>query len=439
MPRSSDATALTRRRLLRALGAAAAASALVDRAAAARADDLVTRLRAAARTGAAVRLPAGEITLMGLELPDGAHLVGVPGKTVLKLTGLGPLLSATMAKNITLESLVLDGAGAYLSRERGLVDFSDVAHLAIRGCTIRRSGAHGVNLLRCGGVFAQNTVETAADAGVHSLDSLGFDFDNNLVRACADNGVRFWASAAGRYDGSRIRNNRIEDIDNRSGGDGPYGNGVAIYLSGSIRIENNRILRCAYTAVRNNGGHAIAVIGNDCRGCGERAMYAEFGARNSLFRNNRIADAGAGIGVANSDRGTDGALVEGNEISGLSARHPDPAFGPRMLWLTAIAGEKNTQIVGNRLTGPMWIGVSMGGWRENIRVEANDIFGADYAVVASVGEGAGDGYILRNKIRNARRAAIAAATDGPTFAPGDLAKDGAHAYPRLTVAGNIVE
>lgn len=439
MPRSSDATALTRRRLLRALGAAALSPALVDRAAAARADDLVARLRAAARTGAAVRLPAGEITLMGLDLPDGAHLVGVPGKTVLKLTGLGPLLTATMARRITLESLILDGAGAYMSHDRGLLDFSDVVHLSVRGCAIRRSGAHGVNLARCGGVFAQNVIETATDAGFHSLDSLGLDLDNNLVRACADNGVQFWASAPGRYDGSRIRNNRIEDINNRSGGDGPYGNGVAIFLAGSIRVENNRILRCAYTAVRNNGGHAIAVIGNDCRGCGERAMYAEFGAKNSLFRNNRIFDAGAGIGVANSDRGTDGALVEGNEISGLTVRHPDPAFGSRMLWLTAIAGEKNTQIVGNTLAGPMWIGVSMGGWRENIRVEANDISGADYGVVATIGEGAGDGFILRNRIYGARKGAIVAATDGPTFAPGDLAKPGAPAYPRLTVKENVAD
>ena len=74
-----------------------------------------------------------------------------------------------------------------------------------------------------------------------------------------------------------------------------------------------------------------------------------------------------------------------------------------MLWLTGILGEKNVEIVGNTIVGPAWIGVAMGGWRENIRVEANDISGADYGVVCAIGEGAGDGYVLRNKISGARK------------------------------------
>ena len=103
-----------------------------------------------------------------------------------------------------------------------------------------------------------------------------------------------WTSQAGRYEGSRIRNNIIEDIHNISGGDGPYGNGVSIWGSGSVRVENNKIYRCAYTAVRNNAGRDILVIGNDCKGFGEKAMYAEFGAKRATFRDNKIVDAGGG-------------------------------------------------------------------------------------------------------------------------------------------------
>ena len=130
----------------------------------------------------------------------------------------------------------------------------------------------------------------------------------------------FWATSAGRYDGSRVRNNLIEDIRNRSGGNGPYGNGVLVWGAGSVRVEKNRIYRCAYTFVRNNAGHGIETIGNDCKTCGEKAMYAEFGAKNSTFRDNRIEDAGAGIAVANADKGTDGAIVSGNTIICASRR-----------------------------------------------------------------------------------------------------------------------
>jgi hypothetical protein len=30
-------------------------------------------------------------------------------------------------------------------------------------------------------------------------------------------------------------------------------------------------------------------------------------------------------------------------------------------------------VSGNHIVGPGWIGVALGGWRENLRAEANDI------------------------------------------------------------------
>ena len=144
---------------------------------------------------------------------------------------------------------------------------------------------------------------------------------------------------------------------------------------------------------------------------------------------------GAGIGVANSDRGTDGAMVSGNEIIRMKESHPDTDFGPEMLWLTGIEAEKNAQITGNRIVGPGWIGIAMGGWRENVRVETNDISGVDYGIVCATGEGVGDGYVIGNRISGARKGAIVARA-GQDFLPGDLAKPGAKPYPRLVVRGN---
>lgn len=425
---------LSRRHLLRLSGAASASLCLPAPLARARSQDLSSRLSEAARKGAAVTLPAGEISLMGLDLPDGAILKGVPGKTVLKLSGVGPLLSASMARRVTLENIVFDGAAGFTPKEKGLLDFSDVVELSIRGCAIRRSTARGANLTRCGGVVAQNEISDVADVGLYALDGLGLDIDNNHVRRCGDNGVLIYAASAGRYDGSRIRNNLIEDIDNRSGGNGPYGNGVFIWGAGVVRVEKNRIYRCVYTAVRNNGAHNVEVIGNDCKTFGEKAMYAEFGAKNSTFRDNRIEDAGAGIAVANADKGTDGAIVSGNTIVNMRKGVNDPEFGPEMLWLTGILAEKNVDVSGNKIVGPGWIGVALGGWRDNLRAEANDISGVDYGVVLATGEGAGDAVVARNRIGATKGAVIAAA--GMNFLPGDLTKPGAKKYPRLIVREN---
>jgi uncharacterized secreted repeat protein (TIGR03808 family) len=400
----------------------------------ARTDDLARRLREAARKGAAVSLPAGEIALTGLDLPDGAVLKGAPGRTVLKLSGLGPLLSASMARRITLENIIFDGGAGFVPKEKGLLDFSDVVDLSIHGCAIRQSSARGLNLARCGGVFAQSEISDVADVGLYSLDGLGVDMDNNHVSRCGDNGVLIYATSAGRYDGSRVRNNLIEDIDNRSGGNGPYGNGVLVWGAGVIRVEKNRIRRCVYTAVRNNGAHNVEVIGNDCKTFGEKAMYAEFGAKNSTFRDNRIEDAGAGIAVANADKGTDGAIVSGNMIVNMRKGVNDPEFGPEMLWLTGILAEKNVDVTGNRIVGPGWIGVALGGWRENLRAEANEISGVDYGIALATGEGAGDALVARNRI-SARKGAVIA-TAGMNFLPGDLAKPGAKKYPRLLVRDN---
>lgn len=426
---------LSRREMLRLCCAASLSSATQISAAQARSADLARRLREAARTGAAVRLPPGEISLMGLELPDGAALIGAPGRTVLKLAGLGPLLTATMARKITLENLVLDGAGAVVPREKGLVDAADVLEFNMHGCTVRRSESRGVDMLRSGGTVSQCVIEDVGDCAFFSFDGLGVDFDNNQVRRCGDNGVLAWTKVAGTYDGARIRNNVIEDIHNRSGGNGPYGNGVSVYGGHSVRVENNRIRRCAYTHVRNNAAVNCEVVGNDCVNCGERSMYAEFGAKNSTFRNNRIEDVGSGIGVANPERGTDGAIVEGNTIIKMTERHPDADFSPEMLWMTGVDGEKNVQILGNTISGG-WIGVALGGPHENVRVEGNTIADVDYGVLFFVFDGGGASSITRNRIRGARKASIAASHPGFTWLPGDLAKPGAPKYAGIAIAGN---
>lgn len=399
-------------------------------------DWLRQQLREAARRGGAVRLPEGVTAVRSLELEDSVTLIGAKGGSTLRLVGPGPLLRGSAVGAVTLESVAIDGAGnRFADLKQGLLDFADVARVAIHGCTIRRSTARGVNLLRCGGRFAENVIEDVRDAGYFSLDGLGVDIDGNKVRRCGDNGVLVWTTAAGRFEGSRIRNNEISDIHNLSGGDGAYGNGVGVWNSGFVRVENNVIRRCAYTAVRNNGGHDVTVVGNDCKGFGERAMYAEFGAKRAAFRDNKIDDAGAGIGLANAERGTDVGWATGNVITGLHETHPDDEFGPDMSWLTGIEAESNVEVAGNVVVGA-WIGVRCGGYRQNIRVESNRLVDNDYGVAFQIGDGVGAATIARNEIHGSRKAAIAAMA-GHQFVPGDASRpEVAAKYPLLTIRDN---
>ena len=414
-----------------ALGIAAAMQA-----AHAETEQLVRALRESQRKGAPVQLSPGVIYLQSLALPSGARLLGAPQGSTLRLIGCGPLLHAKGARDIAIESVNFEGSDA-LARSRGLLEFESVANLSIRGCAFRQSPANGVTLLRCSGVLAQNRIENVREAAIFSLDGLGFDIDGNTISGCGDNGVLVWTSREGAYEGSRVRNNRIEDIGNLSGGDGPNGNGVGVFRAGSVRVENNRIRRCAYTAVRINAGWDVEVIGNDCKSLGERAMYAEFGAKRALFRDNRIKDAAAGVSITNARDGTDGGAATGNTIVGLYERHPDPAFGPSMFWQTGIAGERNCEISGNTIIGPAWIGVMLAGPRDNVSVEGNRIVGADFGIGFLADRGLGESRIVRNRINGARKAAIAA-FDGPTPLPGDFLSPAvaARSVPGMRIEGN---
>jgi hypothetical protein len=188
--------------------------------------------------------------------------------------------------------------------------------------------------------------------------------------------------------------------------------------------------------VRNNAGHDILVIGNDCRGFGEKAMYAEFGAKRATFRDNKIFDAGGGIALANAEGGTDIGVVTGNTVANLRETHPDSEFGPSMFWMTGILAEKNCEIAGNNIIGPAWIGVMLGGYRENLRAEGNNILGADYGIAFATGLRVGDGVITRNKITGSRKAAVVAMA-GARVLEGDVLAAGGRSYPRLRVEGNV--
>jgi uncharacterized secreted repeat protein (TIGR03808 family) len=402
--------------------------------------DATTALRGAiadaARAGRPYALPAATIHASSLHLPDGTRLIGVPGATRLVLEGEGPLLSADRAARIALSGLVLDGADRSLGADRGLVDFSNVDEATISDCAIERSGGAGLRLRACGGRIERNAIRDIAAGGIFTTDATGLIISDNRLDRCGDNGIQVWRSVRGD-DGSRISGNRVSDIRNVSGGTGQYGNGISIFRAGGVLITNNTIRRCAFSAVRNNGGAGVIISENSCADLGETAIFAEFEFEGCIISDNSIDGALCGVQMVNfADSHGRAAVCSGNIIRNLkpSPSHSGHEFG----YESGIKVEADATVGGNVIEGAPWVGILVG-WGASLRdvaVQGNVVRDAPIGIGVSIVAGAGSALIADNMISGASRGAVLGMNlDRP--ATSDLAR-GRAAPPQLKVSGNQV-
>jgi uncharacterized secreted repeat protein (TIGR03808 family) len=440
---------LTRRRLLATVAQAARLIPFYSAMARAQSDpvaaatvEFIAGMTEAALAQRAYRLKRGVTTIYRVVLPEGAHLVGAPGGSILRLGYDGGLLANEgPLRSVMLEGIVFDGANRPIDDAFGLLNFYDVAQVAMENCTVRNS-ATGLFQHRCGGRIRLCTFQDLTGTAIHDDNCAGMVIDANRIRRCGDNGVHHWSLHSKRHDGSRISNNVITDISNRSGGVGMFGNGVRVAECGPVTIENNVIERCAYTAVRNCGGWDIVVADNRCKSFNEKAMYAEFGFRNATFRNNVISDCGAGISATNYRGPGDGAgaLIAGNVVSGLRPSHPDSEFGPRMAWLHGVHGEGDVRMVGNTIVGSPAVAVLAGFFqaRSNVVVEANQLIDNEYAIGFAIQGEPGPCEIVENEMRGSKKANIVAMFQ-ERIVSGDLALPGAvNSFKNVVIHGNRV-
>src|SRR5208337_4576313 len=134
-------------------------------------------------------------------------------------------------------------------------------------------------------------------------------------------GIAIWRSIAGD-DGTLVIDNRVEGINNKSGGSGEYGNGISVFRADNVIVRGNRIRNAAYSAVRGNKASNLQIVGNTCTGLGEVALYAEFGFQGAVIANNIVDGAAVGVSVTNFDKGGRLAVVQGNLIRNLVGRRP---------------------------------------------------------------------------------------------------------------------
>jgi uncharacterized secreted repeat protein (TIGR03808 family) len=404
-------------------------------------DDQTLALQYAIDQAAGVRVPLvlrpGFYRAGGLKLASGAQIIGVRGASRLVLTRSEPLFASNTADHVMLTGLTIDGGGKLLPEGRGLVHFVSGRGIRLLDCDIVNAGTTALALDGIEGEVRGNTIAGAGHVGLFSLNARGLTIAGNTVRSCGNNGIQVWRSEAGD-DGTFITGNRVEQISASAGGSGQNGNGINIFRAANVTVRDNRIVDVAFSAVRGNAASNLQIIGNNCSGCGEVALYAEFGFEGAVIAHNTVDGAAIGVAVTNFNHGGRLAVVQGNVIRRLHAKRPagtDPGDGAGI----GIGVEADTAVTGNVIEDAPVAGIALGWGRylRDITVTGNVVRSAGVGVAVSVSPGAGAAVIADNLIADVKGGAIVG-MELKRPVTGDLTRGGAERFAQLAISGNRV-
>lgn len=394
---------------------------------------LLRRRLAGAGEGGTVHLPAGRYRVGDLALPSGSRLVGAgAGRTVLVQAGQQALLSARGGGPISLHDLSLEGHPA-ADRRAPLVSFIDVNTVEMSGVALGNAAGTALRLERCGGRIERCSI-TDADVAILSLDATGLQIAGNVVDRCRNNGIQVWRSQKG-YDGTQVVANRVTNVRAEAGGSGQNGNGINVYRAGAVIVAQNTLRACAFTAVRNNSGDDVQILGNSCTDLGEVAIYAEFAFDGCVIANNLVDRAALGISVSNFNEKGRLAAVTGNVVRNLF-RRPNPDTGAYERGI-GIAVEADTTVVGNVVESAEFAGIAIGygPYQRDVVCANNIVRRCPYGVTVSIVPGGGTAQITNNILSECSRGKIVG-FNHDTAASGDLMDRMDPRFPHITVHGN---
>ena len=384
------------------------------------------------RRGRPVLLTPGTYRVGDIRLPARAVLMGLGGTARLVFTSGAALLTGEGCERVRLHGLVLDGADrAMADPTAGLITLRSCPDVAIEDCAITGARATGLRLEACGGRVADCTIERARGlAALYSVNATGLAVRDNVVRDCADGGILVHRWEVGEDD-TIVANNRVARIGAASGGTGQWGNGINVFRAAGVKIADNHVADCAFSAIRCNSASNAAITGNTALRSGETALYAEFAFRGALVANNVVDGAAVGVSIANFNEGGRLAVVANNVVRNLRDSGPYPArnagFG------IGVAVEADTAVTGNVIEAARWgMLLGWGPYLRNVSVTGNVIREAETGVVVSVADGAGPATISNNTIRAERAVVGHLWRDAAT---GDLTR-AANVPAHLTVANN---
>ncbi len=453
---------ISRRNLLNASAASAAAGALVGASEPAHAatlmsalgrdatqyglrpnapDDQTRILQRAIDDSAAAQmplaLPPGIYRTGTLRLPSGAQLVGVRGASVLKSTGNASILTSQGANGISITGLTLDGGGIKLAERTGLVHFLSGTDIRIRDCSFVASGGCGIWFEGISGEVGNNTMRKIAHTGLVSFDALGLLVSQNTIQDTSVNGIEILRNAIGD-DGTIVVNNRIEDIKAGPGGSGQYGNAINAFRAGNVIVSGNRISNCDYTAVRGNSASNIHITGNSVSNVREVALYSEFAFEGAIISNNTVDVCAVGVSVANFNQGGRIAVVQGNIIRNMLPKRPigtapDDDAG------VGIVIEADATVSGNVIENAPSFGIvaGWGAYFRDVAITGNVVRKSFIGIGVSVVPGAGTALVNNNLISGSAGGAIVG-LDHAKAVTGDLGKETASRFAQIALGGNAV-
>jgi uncharacterized secreted repeat protein (TIGR03808 family) len=390
-------------------------------------------IAAAAQNGVPVNLPPGRYKIGSLSLPSGTRLTGAgAAATTLVQAGNQPLVVARGGDRVTLQDLGLEGSVAG-DRPPPLVWLSDVSDMRMLDVRVAKVRGTAVRLERCGGRVERCAI-SEADIGLLSLDARGLQVIGNVVERCANNGIQIWRSQKG-YDGSQVLGNRISQVRAQSGGSGENGNGINVFRAGGVVVAQNVIRDCAFTAVRNNSGDNVQIIGNACSNLGEVAIYAEFSFEGCVIANNLVDRAATGISITNFNENGRLAVASGNIVRNLFRRLD--ALTGEIGRGVGIGVEADTTVTGNVVEAAEFAGivVGYGAYLRDVLCSSNVVRRCGYGVAVSVASGAGPAQIVNNILSDCRRGRIVG-FDRDKAVSGELANGADRRFAHLTVHGN---
>jgi uncharacterized secreted repeat protein (TIGR03808 family) len=388
-----------------------------------------------ARTRTPLAMAPGVYRVGNIKLPSGTRIVGARGATRLMLAEGSSLFTTQGTEHVTLSGLDLDGQHRRPSERRGLIHAEQASHLRIVDCEITDAGGTAIHCVAVSGEIIDSVLTDNADVAIHSIDARELLIARNTISHAGNNGIQVWRSGPGP-DGTIVADNRIEGIENRSGGSGQYGNAINVYLAHNVIVRGNQIRNCAFSAVRGNAASNIAITGNIITQVGEVALYAEFGFEGAMIANNTVDQAAIGIAVTNFNEGGRLGVVQGNLIRNLTVRRPagtDPNDGAGI----GIAVEADTAVTGNVVESAPFAGIVLGFGRflRDVAATGNVVRRANIGIAVSVTNGAGSALIANNVISEFIRGAIMG-MDHRAVVGDDLGKGGAEKYANLTISGN---
>jgi uncharacterized secreted repeat protein (TIGR03808 family) len=391
-------------------------------------------LAAAARAGQALRLAPGRYRASGLSLPPGARLIGGGATTILVQAGSGPLLTARGAEAVTLQHLTLEGSPV-ANPAAPLVLCSDVKRVDLSDLSVANARGTAIRLERCGG-RVERTLIRDVDIAISSLDAVGLSILANTVEGCANNGIQVWRSRKGD-DGTLIAANRVSRVTARAGGSGQNGNGISLFRAGGGIVSDNVIRDCAFSAVRDNSGDNVQILGNSCHNLGEVALYVEFGFNGGVVANNVVDGASVGVSITNFNEGGRLATATGNVLRNLF-RRPDPDTGALGQGV-GIAVEADAAVTGNVIEGAAFAGLSVGygPYLRDVLVSGNVVRQSGVGVAVSVAPNAGAAQIANNLFSRCPGGGIVG-HEWDKAASADLTFGGAGRFAHLAITGNTV-